>query len=66
MAKMTVKHRYPDTADFQQVLSEASANAKTDWERQFTDELNHRYEQFGDDLFISDKQLELLERLAAE
>lgn len=49
---------------FGDLLEDATRNASTDGEMGFVESINQLYEEFGDDTFISEKQLDVLERLA--
>jgi|PlaIllAssembly_1097288.scaffolds.fasta_scaffold3099684_1 hypothetical protein len=53
-----------DISDFEELLSDASAAASTQWEMDFVEELEERYEIYGVDMFLSDKQSDVLERIA--
>ena len=53
-----------DISDFEELLSDASASASTQWEMDFVEELEERYEIYGVDMFLSDKQSDVLERIA--
>ena len=58
--------RYPtpaDIEDFERLLSDAASQAKSEWEQEFVSDLNERYELYGSSLYISEKQIEQLERI---
>lgn len=50
--------------DFPALLARASRNATTDWEMGFVSDLEDKYSDYEDDMFISTKQIEILERIA--
>lgn len=50
--------------DFVSLLADASRNASTDWEMGFVSDIEDRYSEYEDDMFISTKQIEILERIA--
>lgn len=50
--------------DFDSLLAEANENASTDWEADFVDSLLDRYSNFADNMFISEKQIESLKKIA--
>lgn len=49
----------------QDILSEAQDNMDnlTEWEQQFVDDMTEKLEEFGEDLVVSDKQWEILNRI---
>lgn len=53
-----------DIEDFDEILEQAEANADSDWEIEFTTDMRSRYNQYGDRCFVSEKQIEHLERIA--
>lgn len=53
-----------DVEDFEDLLASAEANASSDWEMGFVEDLSERYERYGDDMFLSEKQAEILRRIA--
>lgn len=61
---MKVSDRYPNPGDFAELLIDAQDSASTEWEVQFTLDMTARYDQHGMEMFISDSQLENLERIA--
>ena len=54
----------PTDLDFGDVLEAAEANAKNDFEMDFVAEMVERFDQYEDRMFISDKQWELLAKIA--
>lgn len=50
--------------DFEEILERAELNADTDREIDFIDSLRGRLEAYGEKIYISEKQLEWLERIA--
>ena len=52
-------------ADFKDLLKVAKKNASTDWEKDFTKELADRHKKWGDELYISEKQLAILQKIAS-
>lgn len=64
MAK--VKDMFDDLKDFELLLDEACSNAESGWEMDFTDEMAERYELYKGDTFLSEKQEDLLRRIANE
>ena len=53
-------------ADIAGTLEAAEANASTDWEMEFVASLIARYDADGESLFLSDRQAEILRKLARE
>jgi hypothetical protein len=50
--------------DFDNLLDDAEGNANSDWEMEFTSNIREKYDQYKGDMFVSEKQLEHLERIA--
>lgn len=50
--------------NFEDLLYEAESNAKGAWEEEFVDSMIARYDEYAERMFISDRQLEILERIA--
>lgn len=50
--------------EFQDLLDEADANASGTWEENFVSDLSDRYEEHGLRMFLSDKQNDILNRIA--
>lgn len=61
---MKISDIYPDGDDFEELLASAEENASNDWETEFVSSLQERYEQYGVNMFLSDKQDEILNRIA--
>lgn len=40
------------------------ASPRNDWETEFLDGLLEKYEQYGDDMYLSEKQADILKRIA--
>jgi hypothetical protein len=53
-----------DEIEFQDLLDEADDNASGSWEQTFVSELRTKFEEYGTGMFISDKQDEILNRIA--
>ena len=54
----------PTDLDFADILDAAEANAKTDFEMDFVCPMGHRYDEWDENTFITDKQWELLAKIA--
>jgi hypothetical protein len=50
--------------DFDTLLETAEEQAEKDWDVNFVSDLRDKYEQYRDNLYVSDAQLEQLERIA--
>ena len=61
---MKIIDRYPDDDDFEELLASAEENASNEWEAEFVSSLQERYEQYGVNTYLSDKQDEVLNRIA--
>jgi len=61
--RMKVKRMYPEIESFEDLLEDADSNAGNDWEMEFVSGINEKYEQYGAEMFLSEKQREILERI---
>ena len=61
---MKICDKYPNDDDFEELLASAEENASSDWETEFVSSLQERYEQYGINMFLSEKQDEVLRRIA--
>lgn len=50
--------------DFESLLREAESNARGSWEENFVDDLRDKFDEYGDNMYLSDKQEEVLHRIA--
>jgi hypothetical protein len=50
--------------DFDQLLRDAELNANPEWEADFVAGLRRQYERWGDRMYISERQLEVLRGMA--
>jgi hypothetical protein len=50
--------------EFDSLIRQARANAETDWEIEFIDSIEAKYDEYGVKMFLSDKQDSVLRRLA--
>ena len=53
-----------DHDEFQELIDDAESNAANDWEEEFVSGLASKFEEYGIRMFISEKQREILERIA--
>ncbi len=60
----TVKEQFGNEEDYEKVYEEAESNARGDWEIDFIEMMGERFEKFGFDMYISDKQVEILKKIA--
>ena len=58
-----VKDHYAD-GEFEELLEEAESNAESGWDTEFTEDMRERFDEYGEDMFLSDAQREQLERIA--
>ena len=61
---MRLRDAYSDMSEFEDLLEDADSNAGNEWEMTFVDDINKRFEQYGGDTFVSEKQIEILNRIA--
>lgn len=59
-----VSDLYQKPGEFERLLQDAESGARTDWDEAFVSDLKARFERFGDNLFLSARQDEQLERIA--
>lgn len=62
-ASMRVSEAFDDLEDFERLLRDAESQAKSEWEQGFVGDMNERYEEHGGSMFITDRQIETLERI---
>lgn len=60
----TVADIFDDPLDFPDLIALAEIEASTDWEMEFVSGLSERYDRYEDDMFLSEKQLETLKKIA--
>ena len=53
-----------DEDEFDRLLCDAESNAVSDWDVHFISDMRDRFTEYGDNMFLSDSQLEQLERIA--
>lgn len=56
-----VSDLFDDDADFQQLLTDAESQARSEWQQDFVGDMVKRWEKYGTGMFLSDKQLQTLE-----
>lgn len=62
---MKVSEAFPDDPEeYGVLLQEAAENASSEWEENFVGGLKVKYDRWGAEAFISDKQLSILKRIA--
>jgi hypothetical protein len=50
--------------NFDELLDDAESQASTDWEMDFVNDMRDKYDQYSDEMFVSEAQLEKLEKIA--
>jgi hypothetical protein len=58
-----ISEQFDDPADFQQLLSDAESQAKTEREQEFVSDMNQKWEQYGPGMYLSEKQRAWLEEI---
>lgn len=53
-----------DPTEFEDLLTEAASASLSVWEMDFVDDLRERFDQYGERMFLSERQLEWLEQIA--
>lgn len=64
MPSRTVAEMFDRIEEFTSLLAAAELNAETEWDERFTKDLATNYQRFGGRTYLSDSQLEQLERIA--
>lgn len=64
MSEMTVATEFEAPSDFTELLDDAESNATTGWEMDLVADLKAKYDKYGDKMFISQKQIDALNRVA--
>jgi len=59
-----VRDHFDDEADFERLLDDADRYAAGEWQEEFVSDLRDRFEEYGMGMYLSDRQLEILERIA--
>ena len=59
----TVADKYEDN-EFEDLLDTAASSAANGWEEQFVSDIRNKWEQYGARMYLSEKQEEILNRLA--
>lgn len=57
---------FPDIDEFEELLEDARMAAGSDWEETFVADMKTRYGQYGENMFISNSQLDKLNKIAYE
>jgi hypothetical protein len=50
--------------EFEEILDDAEMNAANDWEEEFVSDIKLKFKQYGIRMFISERQIEIIERIA--
>ena len=64
MASRTIAALFDRVEEYTSLLGAAELNASTDWEEHFTTDLRANFQRYGTQTYLSDSQLEQLERIA--
>jgi len=59
-----IKMKAQEIDNYEELLEEADIKASNDWEMDFVSDLKEKFEQYGDDTYVSEAQLEKLEVIA--
>lgn len=66
MPSRTIEEQFDRVEEFNILLGAAELNAATTWEEEFTADLRANFQRYGAHTYLSDAQLEQLERIANE
>ena len=61
-----LRHKVPDVNAFRSLLNDAVSNARSEFEVQLANDMQDRFDRYGAEMFISDKQLEQIRKIAGE
>ena len=61
---MTKVYDHYSDREFEDMLGEAEENASGDWEETFVSDLRDKFAEYGMSMYLSDKQKDILERIA--
>lgn len=50
--------------NYEDLIEEAECEANSDWEMDFVSDLKDKYDQYGDNTYVSEAQLAKLEKIA--
>lgn len=64
MNSQTITDLFDDASEFDELLADAENNATSDWDMNFVDDLRNRYDKYGERMYLSERQLEILRRIA--
>ncbi|XFB06393.1 hypothetical protein AAGT13_20835 [Azotobacter salinestris] len=64
MPSLTVIERFDHVEEFSALLGAAELSASTEWDESFIADLRTNFQRYGAHTYISDAQLEQLERIA--
>lgn len=62
----TIEDHYDDPKEFWKTLVDAELNAEGDWEERFVVDLMERHEKYGVKTALTEKQKDILERIATK
>lgn len=57
-------HEIPEVDGFDKLLEDAEKNASDGWETNFVSETKERYQKYGDNTYISEKQAAIIKKIA--
>ena len=60
----TISDKFDSPDDFDDLLYTAEQQAGTYWEMEFCSDMRDRFEEYGDRMYLSDRQRETLEKIA--
>lgn len=60
----TIQDMFDSTTEFEDLLSEAETQAESAWEMDFVDGLRDRFTEYGEKMYLTEKQEDILRRIA--
>ena len=59
----TIQDMFDSKTEFEDLLSEAESQAESAWEMDFVDGLRDRFTAYGEKMYLTEKQEEILRRI---
>lgn len=62
----TVAEMFDEASEFEDLLDAAESEASTGWEMDFVSDMRDRFEEYQERMYLSERQIEILERIAKQ
>ena len=57
---------FDDSDEFESILDDAERKASKEFEINFTSDIRSKFDEYGEDMFLSEKQCDTLQRIASK